>query len=99
MMIQLTAVLPFLAYFFIMTLVNVALSLIGVPFRKAFRLDYLFMVIFNTCALLYTAYLGQFQDINYQPIVKLTGISIGLFTFDMFIRLVVKYVRERKFPS
>lgn len=97
MMIQLTAVLPFLAYFFILAILNVILSLIGIPFKKTFRLDYLFMVIFNTCALLYTAYLGQFQDINYQPIIKLTGISIGLFTFDIFIRLIVKYVRERKF--
>lgn len=97
MLIQLTAVLPFLAYFFILAILNVILSLIGVPFKKTFRFDYLFMVIFNMCALLYTAYLGQLQDINYHPIVKLTGISIGLFAIDIFIRLVVRYVRERKF--
>lgn len=97
MMIQLTAVLPFLACFFVMTLVNVALSLIGVPFRKAFRFDHFFMAFYNTVALLYSAYLGQAQNVNYHPIIKLTLISIGLFSFDMLIRFVVKHIRERRY--
>lgn len=88
--------LGYLACFFILAMVNIIATLVGVPYRKAFRLDFIVLAILNICALLYSAQLGEAHDIDFITIKHLVYFVVAICGFDIIVRCLLKIIQERR---
>lgn len=88
--------LGYLTCFFVLAMVNIIATLIGVPYRKAFRLDFIVLAILNICALLYSTQLGEAHDIDFITIRHLIYLAVSINLFDIIARQIIKIIQERR---